>query len=101
MWLILLLALGLGLLPIYLDNWFHDRERFELRKSVYATGWQRWMMNSRNVGRYASLGLLLAAWVCLSTDYAQSNPALTALLWGLIAVSFLTFMAFQILPHTF
>jgi len=29
-WTNLLLALGLGLLPIYLDTWFHDRERYEL-----------------------------------------------------------------------
>ena len=101
MWLTLLLAVGLGLLPIYLDNWFYDRERFELRKSVYAAGWQRWMMNSRNLGRYGSLGLLFAAWVCLSTDYAQALPALTALLWVLVVVGFLSFIAFQILPHTF
>jgi hypothetical protein len=101
MWLTLLLALGLGLLPICLDNWVHDRERFELRKAVYATGWQRWVMNNRNVGRYASLGLLFVGWVGLSTDHAQSLPALTALLWVVIVASFLSFMAFQILPHTF
>jgi len=44
-WTNLLLALGLGLLPIYLDTWFHDRERYELRKAVSASPWQRWMMN--------------------------------------------------------
>lgn len=98
-WLLPLVALSL--LPVYLDSWFHDRERFELRKSVYATGWQRWMMNCRNLGRYASLGLLFLAWAGLSTEYVQLHPTLAAVLWALAVASLLSFMAFQILPHTF
>lgn len=99
MWLMAFAALAL--IPIYLDNWFHDRKTFELRKAVYATGWQRWMMNSRNAGRYSSLGVLFVAWACLSTNYVQSLPTLTVFLWLLAVLSFLSFLAFQILPHTF
>ena len=100
-WTNLLLALGLGLLPIYLDTWFHDRERYELRKAVSASPWQRWMMNKRSAGRYGSLGLLFVAAVSIRTDYVQGFPALTAVLCVLGVMAFLAFMAFQILPHTF
>jgi hypothetical protein len=97
----LLLLVGLVLLPFYLDNWFHNREQFELRKAVYASNWQRWMMNNRNLARYGSMVFLWLAMVGLSGQYVQFSAAATALLWALGAVSFLTFMAFQVLPHTF
>ena len=97
----LLFALCLGFLPFYLDNWFHDRQSFELRRAVYATRWQRWMMDNRNAGRFGSLAFMFAAAVILRTDYVQTLPILTVGIWIVAIASFLSFMAFQILPHGF
>src|SRR5690349_19578119 len=100
-WTALLVALGLVLLPLSLDSWFHDRERFELRRTVYATPRQRWLMDNRNAGRFGSLALVFIAAVGLPTDYVQNLPTLAAVLCVVGVVGFLSFMAFQVLPHLF
>jgi len=99
LWLLLLAALAL--LPFYLDNWFHDRERFELRKAVYVSGWQKWMMENRNIGRFGSIAALYLAMASLSAGFFQTNSTLTMLIYILGAASFLSFLAFQILTHLF
>ena len=73
----LLLLAGLALLPRYCDIWGHDKKEFEKRRRVYASGWQKWMMTKRNLGRYGSLAVLYAIWICGSPVSGLTNrPAL-------------------------
>jgi len=95
----LLLLAGLALLPRYCDIWGHDKKEFEKRRRVYASGWQKWMMTKRNLGRYGSLAVLYAIWICGSASVWPYES--TGLAYALAAAAFVSFLAFQILPDTF
>jgi len=95
----LLLLAGLALLPRYCDIWGHDKKEFEKRRRVYASGWQKWMMTKRNLGRYGSLAVLYAIWICGSAGVWPYES--TGLAYALAAAAFVSFLAFQILPDTF